>query len=102
MHTPFKPLQFARENFSRYFDTCFQLLSQLLTSNDAAQKPKDPNLKSAVLEKVLESDGTDGSPYYIRDLGTIFFIQAAAKAIMSLSDQERITFVRRIGLRKRP
>lgn len=39
--------------------------------------PQDPNLKGAVLEKVLTPDGTDASPYYIRDLGTIFFIQAA-------------------------
>jgi rhamnogalacturonyl hydrolase YesR len=50
------------------------------------RNPRDPNLKGAILEKVLEPDGTDSSPYYIRDLGTIFFIQAAAKAIMSLSD----------------
>lgn len=38
----------------------------------------DPNLQGAVLEKVLMPDGSDRSPYYIRDLGTIFFIQAAA------------------------
>jgi hypothetical protein len=40
--------------------------------------PEDPNLKGAILEKILPPDGTDRSPYYIRDLGTIFFIQAAA------------------------
>jgi hypothetical protein len=40
--------------------------------------PDDPNLKGAILEKVLPPDGTDRSPYYIRDLGTIFFIQAAS------------------------
>ena len=40
--------------------------------------PDDPNLKGAILEKILPPDGTDRSPYYIRDLGTIFFIQAAA------------------------
>ena len=39
--------------------------------------PADPNLKGAILEKVLQPDGTDRSPYHIRDLGTIFFIQAA-------------------------
>ncbi len=41
-------------------------------------KPADPDLKGAILEKVLTPDGTDHSPYYIRDLGTIFFIQAAS------------------------
>ena len=40
--------------------------------------PEDPNLKGAVLEKIMPPDGTDRSPYHIRDLGTIFFIQAAA------------------------
>jgi len=40
--------------------------------------PKDPNLKGAILEKVLYPEGTDRSPYYIRDVGTIFFIQAAS------------------------
>ena len=50
------------------------------------RNPEDPNLKGAILEKVLPPDHTDRSPYHIRDLGTIFFIQAAAKTIMSLSD----------------
>ena len=40
--------------------------------------PEDPNLKGAILEKVIYPEGTDRSPYYIRDLGTIFFIQAAS------------------------
>jgi hypothetical protein len=40
--------------------------------------PDDPNLKGAILEKVLYPDGTDRNPYHIRDLGTIFFIQAAS------------------------
>ena len=38
----------------------------------------DPNLRGAVLEKLLMPDGSDRSPYYLRDLGTIFFLQAAA------------------------
>ncbi len=41
-------------------------------------KPADPNLNGAILEKILPPDGTERSPYYIRDLGTIFFIQAAS------------------------
>jgi len=40
--------------------------------------PDDPNLQGAILEKILPPDGTDHNPYYIRDLGTIFFIQAAS------------------------
>ncbi len=40
--------------------------------------PADPNLKGAILEKVRPPNGTDQSPYHIRDLGTIFFIQAAS------------------------
>lgn len=41
-------------------------------------RPADPNLQGCILEKVRWPDGTDASPYYIRDLGTIFFVQAAA------------------------
>lgn len=42
---------------------------------------KDSNLQGAILEKVLPPDGTDSSPYHIRDLGTIFFIQAASRIL---------------------
>lgn len=41
--------------------------------------PADENLKGCILEKILPPDGSDASPYHIRDLATIFFIQAAAK-----------------------
>jgi hypothetical protein len=47
--------------------------------------PADPWLKGVILEKVLpvhdgwSRKGGDDSPYYIRDLGTIFFVQAAAQ-----------------------
>lgn len=44
-------------------------------------RPGDPNLKGAILEKVLPPDGSDASPYHLRDLGTIFFIQAASMAL---------------------
>ena len=40
--------------------------------------PRDPNLRGAILEKVLPPDGTDASPYHLRDLSTIFFAQAAS------------------------
>ena len=45
--------------------------------------PADPNLRGAILEKVLPPDGTDKLPYHIRDLGTIFFIQAASEYLDS-------------------
>ena len=40
--------------------------------------PQDPNLKGAILEKVLPPNGTDRLPYHLRDLGTTFYVQAAA------------------------
>jgi hypothetical protein len=42
-------------------------------------RPADPNLKGCILEKVRPPNGTDASPYYLRDLGTIFFIQALSR-----------------------
>ncbi len=42
-------------------------------------KASDPNLQGAILEKILPPDGSDRLPYHLRDLGTIFFIQAAAQ-----------------------
>ncbi len=48
-------------------------------------KPEDPNLKGVILEKIQPPDGSDRSPYQIRDLGTIFFIQAASIALRILS-----------------
>ena len=43
---------------------------------------RDPNLQGVVIEGVEAPDGTDASPYNIRDLSTIFFVQAAARLIM--------------------
>jgi hypothetical protein len=40
--------------------------------------PADLSLKGAILEKVCYPDGSDTIPFLLRDLGTIFFIQAAA------------------------
>jgi len=47
----------------------------------------DPALQGAVLEKVLAPDGSDRSPYYLRDLGTIFFVQAAAAYLKQCADR---------------
>lgn len=40
--------------------------------------PENENLHGAILEKVLPPDGSIYIPYQLRDLGTIFFLQAAA------------------------
>ncbi len=49
--------------------------------------PDDLNLKGAILEKILPPDGTDRSPYHLRDLGTIFFIQAACLYLKILAQE---------------
>jgi hypothetical protein len=41
----------------------------------------DPNLRGAVIETVDPPNGTDESPYSLRDLSTIFFAQAAARLL---------------------
>ncbi|MCW4020701.1 MAG: hypothetical protein NWF14_05695 [Candidatus Bathyarchaeota archaeon] len=68
----------------RYFDPMRKALT--FCTMMQFRNPEDPNLKGAILSKVLPPDGNDRSPYHIRDLGTIFFIQAAAKTIMSLDE----------------
>jgi hypothetical protein len=42
----------------------------------------DPNLKGALIEGVEAPDGTDASPYYVRDLATIFFVQAVSRLLI--------------------
>jgi hypothetical protein len=42
---------------------------------------RDPNLQGAVIEGVEAPDGTDASPYNLRDLSTIFFVQAASRLL---------------------
>lgn len=41
----------------------------------------DGNLSGAILERTQFVAGSDASPYHLRDLGTIFFIQAAVRYI---------------------
>ena len=48
-------------------------------------KPSDPNLRGAILSTVMYPDGTDRLPYHLRDLGTIFFVQAAAGVLAEAS-----------------
>lgn len=51
-------------------------------------RPADDNLTGCILEKVLPPDGSDASPYHIRDLATIFYVQALAK--FSLATRNRV------------
>ena len=41
----------------------------------------DENLQGAVLEKVVAPNGRDAPPWYLRDIGTFFYIQAASRAL---------------------
>lgn len=45
--------------------------------------PRDENLYGCILEKILPFDGSDLNPYHIRDLGTIFYIQAVAEVLQA-------------------
>ncbi len=51
-------------------------------------EPEDGNLKGAILEKITPPDGSDASPYYLRDLGTLFFIQAATLFIQQATSPD--------------
>lgn len=47
------------------------------------RRVRDPNLHGAILDRVRPPDGTDGSPYHLRDLGTIFYVQAVSRLMTS-------------------
>jgi len=40
---------------------------------------QDASLKGALLEQLLPPNGSDRSPFYVRDIATIYFIQAACR-----------------------
>ena len=42
-------------------------------------RPRDENMRGAILELTEFVPGSDASPYYLRDLATIFFVQAATR-----------------------
>jgi hypothetical protein len=42
---------------------------------------KDENLRGAILEKVVHPNGSDAPPWYLRDIGAFFYIQAASRAL---------------------
>lgn len=52
------------------------------------QNTQDPNLQGAILEKILPPDGSERSPYYVRDLGTIFFVIAGVEYLQTIKMKE--------------
>jgi hypothetical protein len=44
---------------------------------------QDPNLKGALLETMIPPNGSDRSPFYVRDIAAIFFVQAACRFLVS-------------------
>jgi hypothetical protein len=48
---------------------------------------KDPNLRGAILEKVLPPKGSDACPWHVRDIGTSFFITAASQVLLDAASQ---------------
>ncbi|MBN2153375.1 MAG: hypothetical protein JW839_18115, partial [Candidatus Lokiarchaeota archaeon] len=68
--------------YDKAIDTCLKYCTGL-----QFRFPEDENLLGAVLEKVLPPDGSDRSPYHVRDLGTIFFVQAASAYLLALEKE---------------
>lgn len=50
--------------------------------------PVDLNLTGCIIEKVLPPDGTDRSPYHVRDIGSIFFIIAGCRYLATQKQEE--------------
>ena len=73
-----------RERFMELAERCISFCARMqLTS------ASDPALNGVIIEKILPPDGSDRCPYYIRDLGTIFFIQATAEYRMQTRENQK-------------
>lgn len=46
----------------------------------------DPNMQGVIIEKVLAPGGSDAASWYVRDLGTIFFITAACLTLLNIRE----------------
>ena len=46
----------------------------------------DENLQGAILEKALPPDGTDAPQWYLRDIGTFFYVQAVCGVLRDIPD----------------
>ncbi|MHA1697653.1 MAG: hypothetical protein ACTSWN_02305 [Promethearchaeota archaeon] len=61
-------------DFDKLIDKCLEFCRSIQFT-----LPEDENLYGCILEKVLHPRGSDHSPFHVRDLGTIFYIQAVAR-----------------------
>jgi len=52
---------------------------EFLLDDAASQRERSQPEKAALIEGVEAPDGTDASPYYVRDLATTFFVQAVSR-----------------------
>jgi hypothetical protein len=77
--------RFDKKEYLPYMSRALQFLLNMQVRESA-----DPNMKGAVIEKVLPPEGTDASPYMVRDLASIFFVQAAC---MLLENREILGFL---------
>jgi hypothetical protein len=79
-----------------FHDSCVQLGSKKYLPNLAlamkymmsmqVTKAIDPNMQGVIVEKVLPPNGSDAASWYIRDLGTIFFVTSAVQTLMDIHD----------------
>jgi len=72
----------ADERWAAAIRTALRFCRQLQFSETS-----DPNLTGALLERVRPPDGTDRSPFELRDLGTIFYAQAISRLLISSSER---------------
>jgi len=42
---------------------------------------RDENLQGGILEKVLPPNGSDEPPWYLREIGTFFYVQAVCRVL---------------------
>jgi hypothetical protein len=50
------------------------------------EDPQDMNLRGAILEKVIHPNRHDLPPWYLRDVGTFFYIQAVCKVLNDIPE----------------
>lgn len=72
--------QYAELGNERYLSQLILGLKYMLSMQ--LTRPSDPNLRGAIIEKVLPPDGTDAAPWFLRDIGTTFFVASACQVLL--------------------
>ena len=49
-------------------------------------RASDPDLQGSILEKVLPPGGSDAPPWYLRDVGTFFYVQAVCQLLRDMPE----------------